>query len=392
MTALERQLRQITSKSGWMLASLAMLGATSAQGQKVALTSTAPAGLKRLPMSVTGRVDRKAGGSLLRQWPGTYFETAFAGSSASFRVGLGEVGLRVTVDNRMPVRLVKPAPGIYRVSGLAPGRHRLRVDVASESQASPTSFGGFFAPARTKPAPLIHRVRAIEFIGDSHTVGYGNTSSTRQCTEDQVWAATDTSRGLAPLVASHYNADYQVNAISGRGIVRNYNGFAAATLPEAYPYAMFDKAKTTRDSSWHPQVIAIALGTNDFSTPLNPGEKWTSRDALRADFESSYVRFVQQLRARNPRAYVLLWATDLGDGEIKQEVSNVAERLHQAGDARVGFVTVRNLSMSACNFHPSIADDELIARTLVDYINKVSGVWPPDQLHAVKDTPGVAGR
>jgi len=32
-----------------------------------------------------------------------------------------------------------------------------------------------------------------------------------------------------PLVARRFDADYQVNAISGRGLVRNYDGFA----PEA---------------------------------------------------------------------------------------------------------------------------------------------------------------
>src|SRR6185312_14756892 len=107
----------------------------------------------------------------------------------------------------------------------------------------------------------------IEFIGDSHTVGYGNTSRTRECTQDDVWKTTDNSQSFGPLIAGHYAADYQINAISGRGIVRNYNGTPGDTLPVAYPYVLFDKKEEYSDPHWKPQIIVISLGTNDFSTP-----------------------------------------------------------------------------------------------------------------------------
>ena len=326
-------------------------------------------------MAVTGRVERGPDGSLLRQWPGTYFETTFTGRSAYFRVGLGEVSLRVTVDDRAPLALVKPAPGTYGISGLALGRHHLRIDIASESQAEPTRFDGFFAPASARSAALSHRSRSIEFIGDSHTVGYGNTSPARQCSEAKVWATTDTSRGLPALVARHYGADYQVNAISGRGIVRNYNGFAARTLPQAYRYATLDGKAPANPTGWHPQIIVISLGTNDFSTPLNRREKWTSREGLHADFEATYVGFVKHLRTRYPQAHILLWTTDLANGEIRQEVARVVGQLRQLRVERVKFVPVKNLSFSACNSHPSLADDATIASRLIEAIDADPGAW-----------------
>jgi lysophospholipase L1-like esterase len=357
------------------LAGLALAVASVCHAQRIERADPAPAMLRPLPAAITGRTLPAPGGGVVRQWPGTYFETAFTGAAAFFRVGPGNVSLRIGVDGGAPVALVKPAPGLYRVTGLSGGAHRLRIDVASESQAGPTMFGGFFAPAGTRPAPLPHRARAIEFIGDSHTVGYGNTSSTRQCTEDQVWATTDTSRGLAALTAARYHADYQVNAISGRGIVRNYNGFAADTLPQAYPFALFDKARLAGDADWRPQVIVIALGTNDFSTPLNPGEKWKDREALRADYEATYIRFVGSLRRQYPHAYIVLWATDFGDGEIRNEVDKVAKSLQRAGDARVGFVPVHDLAFTACNYHPSIADDRKIADAIAAYVDAHPDAW-----------------
>ncbi len=342
----------------------------------------APAGaaaeMAPLPTRVGGRAAQsgtRAAPRWVRQWPGTYFETAFRGSAAAFRVGPGEVILNVRVDGRAMPPLVKPAPGLYRVDGLAPGRHVVRVEVATEDQGWVTEFDGFFAPRGTKAAPLAPRARQIEFIGDSHTVGYGNTSPKRECSGGEVWATTDASQGIGPLTARRYGADYQVNAISGRGIIRNYNGGAGDPLPVAYPYVLFDKAARYRDPAWRPQVIVVALGTNDFSTPLHAGEKWPTREALHADFEATYVRFVHTLRARNPRAFLILWATDMADGEIAAEVRRLTERLRASGERRLAFVPISGLALSACNYHPSLADDRRIAEAIERAVDAMPGVW-----------------
>ncbi|TWB41003.1 SGNH/GDSL hydrolase family protein [Nitrospirillum pindoramense] len=347
---------------------------------KVEPVADLPSGAAPLASRIGGRVlaDGSDGG-FRRQWPGTYVETRFRGASALFRIGPGDVSLRVSVDGGAPVALVKPAPGVYRVAGLRAGAHTLRVDTASETQAGPSTFGGFYAPAGVTALPLPARTRQIEFIGDSHTVGYGNTADQTAfqatCTVAEVWNTTDTSQGIAPRLAGRYGADYQVNAISGRGIVRNYNGFAADTLPEAYPYTLFDHAIRYEDAAWHPQVIVIALGTNDFTTPLHAGEKWATRDALHADYEATYVRFVQGLRARNPQAYFLLWATDMADGEIRDEVAKVAEKLQAAGERRVAFLPMHNIAFTGCHAHPSLADDAKIAQALGDYMDAHPDVW-----------------
>ncbi len=191
------------------------------------------------------------------------------------------------------------------------------------------------------------RERRIEFIGDSHTVGYGNLSPRRECSESEVWATTDNTRAYGPLLAARYGADYRVNAISGRGVVRNYDGMDVATLPQAYPFALFDGRTPVADDGWRPQVVVIAPGTNDFSTPLRAGERWKDRAALHADYERGYVAFVQALRTRYPHARIVLWSTDLFDGEIRSEVERVLVRLQQAGETRTSFIPVGGLEMGA---------------------------------------------
>jgi lysophospholipase L1-like esterase len=359
------------------LACAALLPHLPAHAQQVARVAVEPAGLAPLPTRVSGRVVAQPDGLLQRQWPGTYVETAFRGAEVFFRVGAGDVSLRLSVDGGAPVPLVKPAPGLYRVSGLAGGgEHRLRVAVASESQAGPTAFGGFLVGAGGAPAPLPpRRSRQIEFIGDSHTVGYGNTSSTRQCTPGEVWATTDTTQGVAGLVAAHYDADLRVHAISGRGMVRNYDGAPADTLPEAYPFALFDKRHAADDGGWQPRVIAISLGTNDFSTPLRAGERWQTREQLHEAYTAAFVRFVGQLTQRHPGAEVVLWIAANDGSEVQAQVAHVAEQLQRAGHARVGFVPVPGLSMAGCDWHPSVADDRRIAEALIRHLDGQPGLW-----------------
>ena len=325
---------------------------------------------KPLAVRIGGRAER-VGDGWRRQWPGTYVEGAFRGRQAMLRVGTGDMILHVLIDGKPVQTLVKPAAGLYRIDGLAHGRHVIRVEVASESQSGPTILGGLFAaPGGTPlPAPAAAR-RQIEFIGDSHTVGYGNTSAKRDCTEAEVWATTDTSQGIAGQTARHYGADYRVHAISGRGVVRNYDGFKADTTVDAYPYVLFDKARPATDAGWNPQLFVIALGTNDFSTALKPGERWRTREALHADYEARFMRFIRSLRATHPGAHVLLWATDLADGEIAAEEATVVSRLTAEGMRDIGFLRAPKLTFAGCHYHPSVADDTLIAKAIARYADE----------------------
>jgi len=127
--------------------------------------------------------------------------------------------------------------------------------------------------------------------------------------------------------------------------------------------------------AWQPQVIVIALGTNDFSTALKPTEQWKSRDALHADFEATYLKFLEALRARNPKALIVVWSTDMAEGEIETEVGKVVKTFQSAGEKRIAFVPIRGLAMTACNWHPSIADDDTIANTLMRIIDRNPGAW-----------------
>ncbi len=309
------------------------------------------------------------------QWPGTYFTAAFTGPDVYFETGSGDVILHLLVDDQPPLSLVKPGIGVFRIEGLSAGTHTIRLEVVTESQSAPIEFNGFALVAGHSAGIPPRAARQFEVIGDSHSVGYGDTSGKRQCTSAEVWSTTDTAQAFGPLTAKHYGADYQINAISGRGIVRNYNGGPGDPLPVVYPYVLFDKQAAVADKTWQPQIIVVALGTNDFSTPLHDGEKWRTREELHADFERTYVSFIRQIRAENSGAFFILAANDAADGEIQREVLKVRDLLTAAGEKRVGYVPFNKLQLTGCDWHPSLADHEMMAAELRRFIDARPELW-----------------
>jgi lysophospholipase L1-like esterase len=344
--------------------SAALLSTLACGAPRLEAVAKAPTGLQNIKAEVHGRASNDR-----YQWPGLYFEARFSGRSVYFNTGPGDVILNALIDGRSVGTLTKPASGLYLIDGLEPGSHTVRIEAITESQSGPNEFHGFALLKSGKARPSTPREQQIEFIGDSHTVGYGNTSKTRDCTEDEVWATTDNSQTFGAKVANHYGADYQINAISGRGIVRNYDGSAGDPLPVAYPFVLLDHSAVYEDATWQPQIIVIALGTNDFSTSLKAGEKWKTRDELHADYEATYVKFVENLRARNRHAFIVLWATELAEREIQQEAGKVAALLKSKGDERVAFLPIDGLAMTGCHWHPSVPDHDVIAEKLIRFID-----------------------
>ncbi|WP_137861605.1 MULTISPECIES: SGNH/GDSL hydrolase family protein [unclassified Sphingomonas] len=314
------------------------------------ILSTAPVpGGKRLAVHVGGRIVAK-GSEMRFGWPGTYVEARFRGTEVTARVETHGDFLRVSVDGKPFQTLVSPGPATVRIAGLQPGVHDIRIDKLTESQSGSSSFFGFFTSGVPLPAPV--RPRRIEFIGDSHTVGYGNASPTRDCDRQKVHDTTDTSQAFGPVLARRLGADYRLIAYSGYGIVRNYAGSKPGeSLPFLYPRAIPGEPAPARADGWRPETIVINLGTNDFSTPVHGGEAWADAAALRADYREQYIAFVRARQAAQPRARILL----MGAENFYPDVAAVAEA------AGVTAVKVPALEMTGCNWHPSIQDHRVMA-------------------------------
>jgi lysophospholipase L1-like esterase len=311
------------------------------------------------------------------QWPGIYIEAEFGGPEILIRFDNTTDAFAVIIDGAEAAKILKPGDTVYRLGGLAKGWHRIRIEKNDESQDVAGNFGDMWIGPKEDTRLIEPRVRQIEFIGDSYTAGYGNTSSKRECTKDEIWSTTDTQQAFGPLIAKHYDADYQVNAYSGIGIVRNYNGVAPRrNMPLLYRSALIEDETVHpyADPKWDPAIVVIALGGNDFSTPVHAGEKWTSEDALTADYIASYVAFVQQVRASHPRARFILM--NYGEDRVGAATTEVIKRLNAAGETRLASFSVGSgFELTGCDWHLNTTDDKRISASLITYIDAHPELW-----------------
>ena len=348
----------------------------SAACAAAALTMTAAPvfAQEALPVHVGGRAAATADGGLAFGWPAVYFEGRFSGSEVRVRFDAPTEHMRLLIDG-IERAVFTGAPDVdLTLSDLGSGEHQVRLEKMTESQTGAGIFLGFSVPAGGAALPAAARARQIEFIGDSYSAGYGNTSADRACTPQQIHDLTDTQRAFGPLTARALDADYRVNAYSGFGIVRNYDGGVRdLSLPLIYDRVGPDDPAgvSVTDTEWSPEIVVINLGTNDFSTPVNAGEPWPDDAALRAAYRTTYVDFIQHIRSRQPQARFVLMGSDAFIGDVRA----VAAHINADDPQRAVAVHFSGLELTGCDWHPSLRDNQLLSELVLDAVRQI-GVWP----------------
>lgn len=333
-----------------------------------------------LPMNIGGRtlpVESQGVNSLSYQWPAVYFESRFTGDHVTVRFDDFSNNFNLIVDGKLLMIVLKPGTQDWQIDHLGAGPHSIRLEKRSETQYATGRFNGFYAPDATAALPPPHHPRQIEFIGDSLTVGYGNTSAFSQCTPEEIFETTDSQQGFGPLTAKHFDADYQINAFSGLGMVRNYDGreHPKYHMPMLYERTLFDDPTPASQPDWHPQVIVIGIGGNDFSTPVRPDEPWGNEANLRADYVKAYTAFVKTIRARNPDAFLILATPPDRQEGYSGGTDDVFKAIKAAGDTRIDRVTLPELDKIGCNGHPSTRADAKVADFYIQYLEAHPQVW-----------------
>ncbi|MFI1509475.1 GDSL-type esterase/lipase family protein [Streptomyces sp. NPDC020597] len=323
-----------------------------------------------------GRV-KDMGSTVQYSWPGVYFEGRFRGTGVGVVLDDSAADYDVQVDGATVATLVAPGRTTYRVDGLQDRTHTVRLVKRNDTPWATSAFKGFVAaPGGAVLSRPAARVRQVEFIGDSLTVGYGNLSASRDCTGDQVRRTTDADVSYGALTARRLGADYQLNAYSGLGMVRNYNGGS----PDVTYRSFYDRALLNapgdvwqNPGTWHPRLVVVNLGTNDFSTAVNPGEPWTP-DSLAAAYRTAYGDFLQKLRTRYGTATTIV---AVGAGSFAGHVQQVVKSRTDAGDSRVRYwyLDDSGLDFAGCHWHYSAHDDRLVADRLASFVSGLPIAW-----------------
>lgn len=331
-------------------------------------------GLSPIPAHITGRAAAgPPAGSLLHEWPGLHAEARFRGSAVTLRLNDTVDRWRITLNDGGWVEVARPGLKDLRIEGLPPGEHLIRAERISESRG-PAEFDGFFVDSAEAalpapdPAPLL-----IEFIGDSDTVGFGNTAQRRDCSDEQIFSATDTSLSYPARIARALGADYRLVARSGIGLLRNFGGSDPdSTMRQLYPLALPSDPGAASLPQPPADMLVIALGSNDFGSDIEPGEPWPDHALLSAEFGPALTDFARARLRENPGAALILLAFGEYGDNLVTPYRQAAETLRAEG-ARAALVILPSLQRDACLWHPSLADHALIAESLEPEIRQ----WLP---------------
>jgi hypothetical protein len=310
-------------------------------------------------------------------------EISWSGSSASInfngptvRVTLkdehGENFFNVVIDGKV-VSVLHPdsvQKEYTLASGLPAGNHSLELFKRTEWTMGKTWLYQFAMDkgSLTLAPPPVSKHK-MEFFGNSITCAYAVIDSTGQdrgtAPYENAWLS------YATLTAQHYNADFNLTARSGIGILVSW-------FPQIMP-EMYDRLDPTdSESKWDfskyaPDVVVINLFQNDaWITKLPQNEQFKARFGDKAPTDDQIIKaykdFVKTIRDKYRKAQIICV---LGSMDATKEGSPwpgyVEKAVAQIGDKNIytHFFPYKNTPG-----HPNVKEQQAMADDLIAFMDQ----------------------
>ncbi|WP_461051274.1 SGNH/GDSL hydrolase family protein [Spirosoma arcticum] len=277
--------------------------------------------------------------------------------------GVYQKRLKIVGNVTEPILLTAPTEGT----------HTVWIYKATEAHTGPVIIqkvtGTKLKPLKTPRAPL------IEFIGNSITCGAAADPSDVPCGTGQYHDQYNAYMAYGPRVARALGANFVVSSVSGIGVYRNWNS-DGPTMPEVYEKVDF---QATNSQRWNfktdtPQVVSIALGTNDFSRGDGKKERLPFDSAR---YVTSYIGFVEVVKSKYPKAQIVLLSSPMVNGENREQLQRCLTAVKGGIDAAnpadrpVVLHFFQPMRASGCSGHPSVDDHAVIAQELLPLFRKL---------------------
>ena len=236
------------------------------------------------------------------------------------------------------------------LTGLEKGVHTVKIVRATQE-----NIGGFKVQGLLINGNYLKtentRSLAIDFYGDSITVGYG----TDTIPADGDWVkSSNGTQAYAFLTAEALKANYNIFAYAGIGFYADSNGNTNNNMMKQLDGFAYNK---------NADVTVINLGTNDLSQLSVAG----GLEKLKTEF----VAFLQKIREQHPGSAIVLAYGMMNDSSnMKALISHAVTSFYENGDGNIYSVQLPK-GTSGGHGHPNTAQQAAAANVLTPFLQKV---------------------
>lgn len=229
-------------------------------------------------------------------WSASRVVVRFAGTGIRARIDTGRTWWNLTMDGRSPTAL-RPSRSdtLVLASGLPEGTHEITLAKRTELFVGSARIHEFFVEGANPQvlAPPNAPALGIEFVGNSITCGYGvHAADPGERFQDSSEDAEATAYARA---ARALGAEYRVACYSGYGVFRDLRS-EPNTLPGIYDLADPNQPGAWDHSKWHPDIVVVNLGTNDYARGIPDSSA----------FSKAYADFLTHLVQVHPGVAIAL--------------------------------------------------------------------------------------
>lgn len=252
--------------------------------------------------------------------------------------------------------------------------HQLEIYKNTEAQSGNILFLGTTA----KLTPIsVKKKKKIEFIGDSITCGAASDPSDIPCDKGEYMDHHNGYYAYGPTLSREIGVDYLMSCVSGIGMYRNWNdeNKDEAIMPDVYPklYLTKDAEKPKYDFAFQPDIISIALGTNDFSGGDGKKERLSFNPEK---YVSNYINFIKMLYKHNPNAQIVITNSPMVGGERAVVFEDCLNKVKNAfADDKthkpIQIFKFKPMTPNGCSGHPDVADHKVLADEYAPFLKKL---------------------
>ena len=244
--------------------------------------------------------------------------------------------------------------------------HQVILQKRTEGSQGKTTFKGFATDGIFLQADQPSE-RVMEFIGDSYTCGYGTEASN---TERFSPETENQNLTYACMTARYFGAEQIVLAHSGMGISRNYNGkYTDDNMVSRYLRVFDSDAEPAWDAAsaaLKPNITVIYLGTNDFSTGLQPAQRV---------FVKNYIKLLSEIKDNYGKDHPILCVAPKHD---PLQETYIRSAIESSGLSVIHFLPLshsvhNSVGDMGADGHPNGSGHRKIAFSVIPVVSTIMG-------------------